>query len=435
MFSNSIEEHEKHLKLVFDKLRKAKLYLSKSKCDLYSECMDCLGHIIDERGLHADADKMARIRDWRTPRSYLEVQRFIGLVNYLAPFMPDVSAYTSPLTEMSRNERAFVWRPLHQVCLDRIKAMACRAPILKPIDPENEHPIWLICDASIHGVGALYGQGPNWQTCHPAGFLSRKFSSAQRSYPTYEQEALAILEGLMKWEDKLMGRKFTVVTDHKSLEFFKKSSNPSPRRVRWLDYMSRFNYTVRHVPGKDNKVADCLSRYFENDNADDFHPVQEYVNTDVRLNPDWDHLPQSRIEELRAGRVTRQNPAGLEPKEHDRQRGLKMVVEPRNVEAEEMAQAVAQETAVAQEPAPQVPAEDESATNAPQTASNEDMTVGQSMASGPSLQKKVENLDGFMEAVRKQYAKDPIFRKILENPAAHKAFALRDGLLFTTNRQ
>ena len=57
------------------------------------------------------------------------------------------------------------------------------------------------------------------------------------------------------------------------------------------------------------------------------------------------------------------------------------------------------------------------------------------MASGPSLQKKVENLDGFMEAVRKQYAKDPIFRKILENPAAHKAFALRDGLLFTTNRQ
>ena len=64
VFSNSIEEHEKHLKLVFDKLRKAKLYLSKSKCDLYSECMDCLGHIIDERGLHADADKMARIRDW-----------------------------------------------------------------------------------------------------------------------------------------------------------------------------------------------------------------------------------------------------------------------------------------------------------------------------------------------------------------------------------
>ena len=63
------------------------------------------------------------------------------------------------------------------------------------------------------------------------------------------------------------------------------------------------------------------------------------------------------------------------------------------------------------------------------------MTVGQSMASGPSLQKKVENLDGFMEAVRKQYAKDPIFRKILENPAAHKAFALHDGLLFTTNRQ
>ena len=430
MFSDSIEDHEKHLKLVFNKLREAKLYLSRTKCDLYSERMDCLGHIVDERGLHADADKMARIRDWRTPRSYLEVQRFIGLVNYLAPFMPDVSAYTSPLTEMSRNERAFVWRPLHQVCLERIKAMACRAPILKPIDPKKDKPIWLICDASIHGVGALYGQGKDWQTCHPAGFLSRKFSSAQRSYPTYEQEALAILEGLMKWEDKLMGRKFTVVTDHKSLEFFKKSSNPSPRRVRWLDYMSRFDYMVRHVPGKDNKVADCLSRYFENDNVDEFHPPHEYVNTDVRLDPDWDHLPQSRVEELRAGRVTRQNPKGLEPQERDRQRGLKMVVEPRTVEAEEMAQAAARE------PAPSSPlVERAPPAEASPSPEGENLTVGQSMATGPPLQARVEKIDGFMKSVQTQYAKDPTFRKVLENPAAHKAFTLREGLLFTTNRQ
>ncbi len=263
VYSDSIQDHEKHLKLVFDKLREVKLYLSKSKCDLYSKRMDCLGHVIDDKGLHADADKMDRIRNWRQPRSYHEVQRFLGLVNYLAPFMPDVSGYTTPLSDMEHNDRPFVWRPLHQTCFEKIKEKACRTPILRPIDPRKPEPIWLICDASVYGLGALYGQGEDWRTCRPAGFLSKKFTSAQRSYHTYEQEALAILEGLMKWEDKLLGRKFTIVTDHKALEFFKNATTPNNRQIRWLEYMSRFDYDVRHVPGRENKVADCLSRYYE----------------------------------------------------------------------------------------------------------------------------------------------------------------------------
>ena len=179
IYSDSIEDHEKHLKLVFETPRKAKLYISRAKCDLYSNRMDCLGHIIDDRGLHADADKMDRIRNWRPPRSYHEVQRFLGLVNYLAPFMPDVSAYTTPLSDMEHNDRPFVWRPLHQHCFEQIKARACKTPILKPIDPRRPETIWLICDASVHGLGALYGQGEEWKTCRPAGFLSKKFTSAQ----------------------------------------------------------------------------------------------------------------------------------------------------------------------------------------------------------------------------------------------------------------
>src|SRR6202040_1542027 len=97
VFSNSIEEHEKYLGLVFDKLEKAQLFLEESKLDLYSKKMDCLGHIIDDRGIHADSDKMARVRKWCTPRGKQDVQHFLGLVQYLAHFMPDVSAYTVPL--------------------------------------------------------------------------------------------------------------------------------------------------------------------------------------------------------------------------------------------------------------------------------------------------------------------------------------------------
>lgn len=107
VFSNSIEEHEAHLELVFSKLQENEFYVKESKCQLYSTETDCLGHLIDECGIHADGDKMAQIRNWRKPRNYLDVQRFLGLVQYLAPFIPNVSMYTTPLSNMSMNSQPF----------------------------------------------------------------------------------------------------------------------------------------------------------------------------------------------------------------------------------------------------------------------------------------------------------------------------------------
>src|SRR5258706_6384526 len=207
IFSNTIEEHEDHLRKVFDALRAQSLYLSAPKVDIYSKRMDCLGHRIDDQGLHADTDKMKSIRHWPLPRDYNDVHKFLVMVKYLAQFMPDLSAYTSPLSRMSMM-RSFTSGPLHEKCFASLKSIACNPPILRPIDcdraKECGENIYLICDASIAGVGAFYGQGVNWQTCRPAGFLSKKFSSAQHSYRTYEQETLAILEGLLRWEDKLL---------------------------------------------------------------------------------------------------------------------------------------------------------------------------------------------------------------------------------------
>jgi len=94
---------------VLDALTKAEFYLEREKCNLYAEKLNCLGHMIDERGVHADTDKMARIHEWRKPRNLNEVQRFVGLVEYLAQFMPDVSAYTTLLTGIQRNGHPFLW--------------------------------------------------------------------------------------------------------------------------------------------------------------------------------------------------------------------------------------------------------------------------------------------------------------------------------------
>ena len=92
------------------------------------------------------------------------------------------------------------------------------------------------------GIGTMYGRGKGWDKCQPAGFLLKKFTSAQHNYHTHKHETLVVLEALMKWEDKLLGRMFTVVTDHKGLEYFKTQQNLSPRQTRWWEYLSCFNY-------------------------------------------------------------------------------------------------------------------------------------------------------------------------------------------------
>jgi RNase H-like domain found in reverse transcriptase len=135
--------------------------------------------------------------------------------------MPDVTAHTGLLSTICRNGQPFAWKPLHETCFSHIKAIACKSPILRLIDLKACNLIWVICNASMSRIGVMYGQGETWQTCHPTGFMSKKFTTVQMNNRVFEMETIAILEGLLKWEDKFLGCKITVVTDHKPLKFFK----------------------------------------------------------------------------------------------------------------------------------------------------------------------------------------------------------------------
>ena len=398
IYSASIEEHEEHLKIVFEILRENHLFLSKDKIDLYSVHMDCLGHIIDDEGIHVDMDKMRSIRDWPTPRNYNDIQRFVGLVNYVAQFMPDVTSYTSPLTGMS-SQATFTWNPIHQRCFDMIKMIACKAPILKPIDPEeikNGKTIFLICDASPHGVGAYYGQGADWQTCRPAGFLSKKFTNAQVSYRTYEQEALAILEGLKKWEDKLLGRPFEILTDHKALQFFETQGGMSNRQIRWWEYISRFNANIVYIEGKLNKVADALSWYYTGQDEQAPFPMDVLVNMDQILDPEGEDLPVARFVEVRAARITRNKKA--------KPRSDTLITE----KADELPPSV--------EP----------------TSEEESETVWG--AGSPDHALKIDLGDETMlSVIRDGYKEDTTFKKVIENITQYTTYKMKKGILYLAN--
>ena len=198
----------------------------------------------------------------------------------------------------TRNGKPIIWTPLLNKCFESIKTLTCRAPVLKPINLKNPDTIWVICDGSKTGVGTIYGQGLDWQSCRPAGFLSKKFSSAQQNCctTTHKHETITILEALIKWEDKLLGRKFVIVTDHKSLKYFETQPHLSGHQTRWWEYISRFNFTIQHVDGTDNRVVDCLSRYYEVDGPEDHH---DFVSADVKLNPNRELLPIQQYVELR----------------------------------------------------------------------------------------------------------------------------------------
>jgi hypothetical protein len=416
VYSDTIEEHQIHLKMVFVQLRKHEFYLRKDKCELYADSIDCLGHRIDDKGLHTDTDKMAKIREWNTPHNFNDVQRFLGLVQYLAHFLPDVTAYTSPLASITANGTPFSWRPIHEKCFQTIKAMCCRTPILQPIEHRKDEPIWIICDASVYRTGAMYGQGPTWQTCRPVGFMSKKFTDAQRNYCVFEQETLAILEALLKWEDKLLGYRIHVVTDHKALEFFKMQPRLSGRQMRWMEYLARFDFDIRYVKGELNKVADALSQYYEHDYWTEVPEIQDYVNADVRLDPDHDDLPKERLfkveEKVIESRVQDANAKKIQVEI----RALRERVQERDALAEIMSQN-----------------RNETSRSREVTTDNEP-TVVESRAKGENLRKTMANDKTFEEDILKGYEEDVFFGRITKKNEENPLFRIHNGLVWTQNR-
>src|SRR6266481_3859430 len=358
--------------------------------------MDCLGHVITNAGIQACTDKMQKIQDWRQPHNYHDIQWFLGLVQYLAHFLPDITAYTSPLSTCTHNGKLFVWTPLLDKCFESIKMLTCRAPILKPINASRPEPIWVICDSSKYGVGALYGQGLDWQSCRPTGFLS-----AQQNYRTHKHETIVILEALLKWEDKLLGRKFIIVTDHKSLEYFKMQPNLSSRQTRWWEYISRFNFTIQHVDGTLNRVADCLSHYYKSDYPDDKHPDHEFVSANTRLDLDAELLPVQRYVELRSV-VAR------------RSRRLAEQVEQCVLDSNQMNNGTSD--------------------NISESSNDDSLLAIESGMDGHSLWINVERNVDLAHIVRKHYHEDTVFAKVLECPKAHPHFGIRGKLIWTKSQ-
>lgn len=265
IWSQTLEEHKANVETVMLALRKASLLCSPKKTHIFCTEIDFLGHHISSRGIEPNAAKVQRIMDWKSPCSAKEVCSFLGLVRYIAAFLPKLAEHTrvlTPLTSKSCNVVFPKWMAEHELAFHAIKDLVLSADCLTTIDHVNPgtKKIFVMCDASNWRTGAVLSFGKTWEMAHLVAFDSQQLNSTQLNYPVHEKELLAIIHALTKWRVDLVGSEILIYTDHRTLEAFDRQRDLSCRQCRWQEFLTQYDYKITYIKGEDNTVADALSR-------------------------------------------------------------------------------------------------------------------------------------------------------------------------------
>ncbi|GJP34200.1 hypothetical protein CLOM_g18648 [Closterium sp. NIES-68] len=186
-----------------------------------------------------------------------ELQSFMGFVNYVRRFIPNMVGLTKPLTSLLHKEPDYKWGEKQQVASEALKHFLTPPPVLRIAEPER--PFEIVTNISDITIGAVLLQdfGDDLQ---PIVYESRKLQSPKRNYPVHDKEMLAIVHAFEVWRCYLTGSEVTDSTDHKSLLYLRAQPNLNSRQIRWLDYLeSHFTYRITNQKGANN-IADALSR-------------------------------------------------------------------------------------------------------------------------------------------------------------------------------
>ena len=278
----------------------------------------------------------------------------------------------------------------------------------------------------------MYGQGRTWQECCPAGFMSKQFTITQHNYTMHELETLAILKALLKWEDKLIGYRVHIITDHKALEFFQTQSNLTSQQRRWTDYLSWFDFDITYIKGELNKVVDCLSQYYESDTMADIHQPHEYMQADAHIDPTGDDLPVQHYQEITSKIIELR---AIRSMEFCRSKQLQEQQETRDLEArlmDEANQCIIDNVSHMAE-APSV-SEKLSEKSTP-SSYGDDLTLAEVLFERTANATPITWGDEeFIKQIQSGYKNDKLFSLILDKPTGYPDFAIKNGLIWWINQ-
>jgi len=202
--------------------------------------------------VETDPAKIQAVRYWPTPRNVNQLRGFLGLSSYYRKAIKGYAQLAKPLTNLLR-KGAFEWSAKAQIALDQLKTALINAPVLGI--PDFSKAFVVETDASTHGIGAVLIQDG-----HPLAFISKALGPKWQGLSVYEKELLALVFAIQKWQQYLTGQRFTNRTDQRSMKWPVEQRLTTSFQQLWLSKLMGYSYDIQNKKGKDNIVANALSR-------------------------------------------------------------------------------------------------------------------------------------------------------------------------------
>ena len=254
------------LEIVLKRLEVAGLTINLPKCTFFPQRLKYLGHLFSKGQMQPDLDKVDCLSHISCPKTVTDLRSILGLTGYFQNYIRRYSELAKPLNDLLKgtgnskrqNSRTLIeWTPLCTKNLKKILEELKEATLNLPCDDDE---FVVETDASDYCIGGALMVKRN-DTLQPVFFVSKKFNSTEQRWATREKEAFAIIHCLSKFDRFIRGSKFEVVTDNQSLQWLFDAK--VGKLARWAILMSEYDMTIKWRKGKDNVVADYLSRYID----------------------------------------------------------------------------------------------------------------------------------------------------------------------------
>jgi hypothetical protein len=246
------------LKQVFDRFRKHRITLNPNKCRFGLTSVEYVGHTIDETGLSFSPQKIDEVLNIEPPQHGKELRSFLGLASYFRDHIKDLATIAKPLQDMLLGydkKRKLVWTDESTKAFLDVKDSIRRCPKLFFMD--DNAPVYLHTDASDYGISGYLFQIIDGKEI-PIAFMSKTLSAEELRWSVIEKECYAIVVSFRKFEYLIRDKHFVLRTDHKNLTYV--NDPPSPKVRRWKITLQEYDFSLEHIPGKENIVADAFSR-------------------------------------------------------------------------------------------------------------------------------------------------------------------------------
>jgi len=254
------EGHDELVAEVVKRLEENDLYVKLEKCKWKVREVDFLGVVIGLEGIKMEREKVKGVLEWPMPKYVKDIQKFLGLANYYRWFIEGFATVARPLHDLVKKDKKWKWTEREEKVFKELKERFTKEPVLAA--PDIDKKMRMEVDASDYATGGMLSMECKDRLWRPVAFLSKSLNETERNYEIHDKEMLAIIRGLEAWRHLLEGAqtKFEIWMDHKNLEYFMKVQKLNRRQARWALYLSRFNFTLKHVAGAKMGKADGLSR-------------------------------------------------------------------------------------------------------------------------------------------------------------------------------